>query len=124
MADTIEYFESPSEHNVYKKGSFVHCSVNDMPDPHGHQVIANLYKEYSNGMPIYAVKTWLASSLDDEDKNEEFDAYLDPNLPPGRYFVQIDVEGQENKDRVRSRTFGVCQDNRVRFEQIDSPYCK
>lgn len=50
MADTIEYFESPSEHNVYKKGSFVHCSVNDMPDPHGHQVIANLYKEYSNGM--------------------------------------------------------------------------
>lgn len=62
--------------------------------------------------------------MDDEDKNEEFDAYLDPNLPPGRYFVQIDVEGQENKDRVRSRTFGVCQDNRVRFEQIDSPYCK
>ena len=55
MADTIEYFESPSDRNVFKKGSFVHCSVNDMPDPHGHQVFANLYKEYSNGMQVFSL---------------------------------------------------------------------
>ncbi|KAI8142436.1 hypothetical protein BJV82DRAFT_614887 [Fennellomyces sp. T-0311] len=115
-ADSVNYFQNPKPHSVYKPGAPIRFAVEDMPDHHGHMVYAKLYKEDGNGMPLQTFKVWQPTSLEDEDQFIMFDGVLDDSYADGLYYVEITVEGELSKDHYRSYTFALNRKDGGTFE--------